>query len=164
VWAGIVTGDEAAAVLSRALDDPALPEPQPYFQHYVFDALARVGLYESRARRQLDLWRGMLAENPGGLREMWTHGDWSHAWGGTPLVQLSRRVLGLEPIEPGWRRARLKPCPLDLTWARGVVPTPHGDVRVEWELRQGAVETRIRAPDGVEIVSDCSRQPAEWVW
>jgi len=164
VWAGIVSGAEAAAVLRRALDDPTLPEPQPYFQHYLFDALAMTGLFATHARRQLDLWRGMWTENPHGLREMWTHGDWSHAWSGTPLVQLSCRVLGLEALEPGWRRARLKPFPLDLAWARGVVPTPQGDVWVEWERRQGAVETRIRAPDGIEIVTDCSRQPAERVW
>ena len=154
VWAGIVSDAEATAVLRRVLDDPALPEPQPYFQHYLFDALEMTGLFATQARRQLDLWRGMLAENPHSLHEMWTHGDWSHAWGGTPLVQLSRRVLGLEVLEPGWRRARLKPCPLDLAWARGLVPTPQGDVRIEWERRQGTVQVRIQAPKGMEIITD----------
>ena len=87
-------------------------------------------------------------------------GDWSHAWGGTPLVQLSRRVLGLEPIEPGWRRARLKPFPLDLQWARGVVPTPHGDVPIAWERRDGVIVAHVASSEGMEIVVDGGRQVA----
>lgn len=158
VWAGIVSGAEAAAVLRRVLDDPALPEPQPYFQHYLFDALEMTGLFATHARRQLDLWRGMLAENPHGLHEMWTQGDWSHAWSGTPLVQLSRRVLGVEALEPGWRRVRLKPCPLDIAWARGVVPTPQGEVRIEWERREDTVQVQVQAPDGIEIITEGGRQ------
>lgn len=158
VWAGIVSGAEAAAVLRRVLDDPALPEPQPYFQHYLFDALEMTGLFATHARRQLDLWRGMLAENPHSLHEMWTQGDWSHAWGGTPLVQLSRRVLGVEALEPGWRRVRLKPCPLDLAWARGVVPTPQGEVRIEWERRKDTVQVQVQAPNGIEIITEGGRQ------
>lgn len=151
VWAAIVTGSEAAALLERALADPTLPEPQPYFQHYLFDALDAADLFAPQARKQLDLWRPMLRDNPHTLREMWTSGDHSHAWGGTPLVQLSQRVLGVEPTEPGWRSIRLRPQPLDLDWAQGVVPTPLGDIRIRWERRGTTVSLHAAVPEGMAV-------------
>jgi hypothetical protein len=151
VWAAIVTGTEAAAVLERALADPALPEPQPYFQHYLFEALDAAGLFPAQARKHLDLWRPMLRDNPHSLREMWTSGDYSHAWGGTPLVQLSQRVLGVEPTEPGWRSIRLRPQPLDLDWAQGVVPTPLGDISIRWERHGTTVTLSASVPDGMAV-------------
>ena len=151
VWAGIVTGSEAAELMRRVLADPSLPEPQPYFQHYLFDALDAAGVFQDHARTHLDLWRPMLSAHPYSLREMWTRGDYSHAWGGTPLVQLSRRVLGVEPLEPGWGAIRLDPQPLDLAWARGTVPTPHGDIAVEWRRRGQGLVVDVQAPEGITV-------------
>lgn len=151
VWAGIVDDREAASILTRAMDDAALPEPQPYFQHYLLDAMDLCGLFGRRARRQLDLWRGMLTGNPMGLREMWNGGDWSHAWGGTPLYQLSRRVLGVEPAGPDWDPIRLRPQPLDLAWARGVVPTSHGDLQIAWQRQGGNLIVRLAGAEGRSV-------------
>ena len=151
VWAGIVTGSEAAELMRRVLADPSLPEPQPYFQHYLFDALSAAGVFQDHARAQLDLWRPMLAAHPYSLREMWTGGDYSHAWGGTPLVQLSRRILGVEPLEPGWRAVRVHPQTLDLDWAHGTVPTPHGDITVAWRRAAHGLTVDVHAPEGINV-------------
>ncbi len=151
VWSGIITGSEAAAVLRRSLADPSLPEPQPYFQHYLFEALVAADLFADCARPQLELWREMLTTHPYSLREMWTSGDHSHAWGGTPLIQLSRRILGVEPLEPGWRTVRVDPQPLDLTWAHGTVPTPHGDLTVSWQRQGSGLAVEISAPQEVTV-------------
>lgn len=151
VWAEIVTGTEAAGVLESVLNDSALPEPQPYFQHFLFDAFESAGLYESYAPAQLELWRGMLADHPHTLREMWGRGDYSHAWGGTPLVQMSRRVLGVEPVAAGWSVLRLRPHPLGLAWARGTVPTPRGDLRVRWQREGTSILVQIETPEGVQV-------------
>jgi hypothetical protein len=161
VWAGIVSGTEAVAVIERVLDDPALPEPQPYFQHYLFEALALAGIFSERSRAQLDLWRPMLSAPTGTLREMWTGGDHSHAWGGTPLVQMSGRILGVEPAAPGWRSVRLCPHTLDLAWARGTVPTPLGDIQVAWERQESFVHLRVFAPAGigVDVPDGCELDP-----
>jgi hypothetical protein len=93
----------------------------------------------------------MLAGNPMGLREMWNGGDWSHAWGGTPLYQLSRRALGVEPAGPDWEPIRLRPQPLDLAWARGVVPTPHGDLQVAWQRRGDDLIVRLGGAAGRSV-------------
>ena len=49
-----------------------------------------------------------------------------HAWSASPLYHLSEQVLGVQQIDPGWRRAKIAPVCGDLDYARGTVPTPHG--------------------------------------
>src|ERR1700692_3138838 len=45
-----------------------------------------------------------------------------HGFSATPVYQLSTEVLGVAPLEPGCARVRIAPQPVDLDWARGVVP------------------------------------------
>ena len=40
--------------------------------------------------------------------------------------------------------------PAGLTWARGRVPTPHGEISVDWRLNDGAFDLRVTLPPGVE--------------
>jgi hypothetical protein len=42
-------------------------------------------------------------------------------------------VLGLKPAVPGWKQVHINPQLGDLDWARGTVPTPHGNIQVQWE-------------------------------
>ena len=59
--------------------------------------------------------------------------DWNHAWGAAPANILPRKLLGVEPIEPGWTRLQICPRLGNLKWAEGRVPTPHGPVLVRAE-------------------------------
>ncbi len=59
--------------------------------------------------------------------------DWNHAWGAAPANVLPRKLLGIEPIEPGWTRLQICPRLGNLKWAEGRVPTPHGAVVVRAE-------------------------------
>ena len=55
---------------------------------------------------------------------------WNHAWGSAPANILSRFVLGVRPLEPGYRKLVIAPQPGGLSWVRGKVPTPCGPVTV----------------------------------
>jgi alpha-L-rhamnosidase len=55
---------------------------------------------------------------------------WNHAWGSAPANIISRFVLGVRPLEPGYAKILIAPQPGALEWARGKVPTPHGPVMV----------------------------------
>lgn len=56
-------------------------------------------------------------------------------------------VLGIEPVEPGFRTFRVAPQPPPgLAWARGAIPTPHGDIEVAWEREGGDEPSRGAAP------------------
>jgi hypothetical protein len=58
--------------------------------------------------------------------------DWNHAWGAAPANLLPRFVLGVQAASPGWKSAAIQPCPGNLKFARGKVPTPAGPVEVDW--------------------------------
>ena len=55
---------------------------------------------------------------------------WNHAWGSAPANIISRFVLGVRPLEPGYRKILVAPQPGTLRWATGKVPTPLGPVLV----------------------------------
>ncbi|WP_390174055.1 alpha-L-rhamnosidase-related protein [Rhodopirellula sallentina] len=75
--------------------------------------------------------------------------DWNHAWGAAPANLLPRFVLGVEASSPGWKTANIRPCPGDLTYARGKVPTPKGPISIEWES-QPSFTLSLTLPDDLE--------------
>lgn len=76
-----------------------------------------------------------------------------HGWASGPTSWLTKYVLGIEIIEPGCTRIRIKADLCDLKWIKGAYPTPFGVVKVE-HLREenGTVRTVVQAPKEVEIV------------
>ncbi len=56
-------------------------------------------------------------------------------------------VLGVEPVEPGFRVFRVAPQPPHgLSWARGTVPTPHGDIEVAWQREGESLALSLTVP------------------
>jgi hypothetical protein len=81
-----------------------------------------------------------------------------HGWATGPTAWLSRHVLGVEPLEPGFKKVRIEPHLGDLEWARGTVPTPHGPITVHHTRRaDGTVASSVKAPAGVTIVRQSRR-------
>jgi len=79
----------------------------------------------------------------------------AHAWSSGPTASLSRHVLGLRPLQPGWTRWLCKPVLGDLRWAAGQVPTPQGALGVRW-LRSPdsslALALTLQVPEGTRGV------------
>ena len=65
--------------------------------------------------------------------------DWNHAWGAAPANIIPMRVMGIEPLEPGFEKIRIKPQPANLEWANIVHPTIKGDVSVSFENKMGEI-------------------------
>lgn len=60
---------------------------------------------------------------------------------------LYRRVLGLEPLEGGYRSFRVKPLlGGGLTWAKGSLKTPYGMAAVHWEINNNDFIVRVEVP------------------
>lgn len=75
----------------------------------------------------------------------------AHGWstGVTPL--LTTYVLGVKPLKPGFKEWVVQPRPSkDLTWAKGVVPTPYGPLSVSWQRNgtDGKLVVSVTAPPG----------------
>lgn len=64
---------------------------------------------------------------------------------------LYRRVAGLESIEPGYGRFRVKPVPGgELAWAECETKCPHGKISVKWEQKENVFILTVNVPKGTE--------------
>lgn len=76
-----------------------------------------------------------------------------HGWASGPTAWLSQHVLGIQPLEPGFKRVRVSPHLGGLQWAEGTYPTPHGPIQVRHERRlDGSIKSDIKTPRGVKVV------------
>jgi len=62
---------------------------------------------------------------------------WSHAWSASPAHIIPRKLIGIEPLEPGFGKISIKPQPADLEFAKVKLPTIRGDILVDFEQQQG---------------------------
>ena len=153
VLCGLCAGERAQNIMRRVMEDETLIDFQPYFAHYVLDALWKTGLFNPCGMKLIDRWRPMIDACGKGLQEGWIKPggsysfDHSHAWGGTPAYQLPCRLMGFEMLEPGFRKIALHPDAMGLDWVEIVMPTPFGPLTVA--LRDGGAE--VEAPDEIEI-------------
>ena len=78
-----------------------------------------------------------------------------HGWASGPTPWLTRHVLGIEPVEPGCRKVRVKPHLGRLQWAEGNFPTPLGTIHVRHERTpDGDITSTIDAPEGIQIINN----------
>ena len=80
-------------------------------------------------------WRHMVESGTTITWEAWDQSykpnqDWNHAWGAAPANLFPRKLLGVEPLKPGYSQVQIAPRLGPLTWVRGKIPTPKGPVRV----------------------------------
>lgn len=149
VAAGLAPPGLAGDILRRILQDDSLPGVQPYFMHFVFEALAQAGLFREYGFREMGRWQALLDEHPSSLKECWDSGDYSHAWSATPIYRFFTRLLGVTPAAPGFRQVRVQPELGDLAWAEGAVPVYGGLLRCRWQRESGRLEGRLSIPPGV---------------
>lgn len=63
--------------------------------------------------------------------------DWNHAWGSAPGNIIPRKLMGIEPLEPGYRKIRIKPQPASLKRAEIKHTTIRGEVNVSFKNKPG---------------------------
>ena len=140
----------------------------PFFYAYVLEAMAGQGLGAEVVELIRDKWgEHFIDDGATTFYEMWavTFESRCHAWSASPVYHLMQAVLGVTPTSPGWGSVRIAPVAGTLEFARGVVPTPHGPLRVEWEKGgEDQLVVRVEVPEGLtaEFVSpDGQREPLD---
>ncbi len=143
--------------------EEVVPVGSPWFLFFTLETLFAAGYSDDALHLLREQWNRMLEK---GATTFWETfpghiggGHWSrslcHGWSAAPAYFLSTKVLGVTPAEPGYRRIRIAPQPWNLSWARGVVPTPLGPVSVAWQVGEdGKLQLEYHAPEGcaVEVV------------
>lgn len=73
--------------------------------------------------------------------------DWNHAWGAAPANILPAKVLGVEPLEPGFAKIQIQPRLGKLEWAEGKVPTVRGPVTVKAKNTPTSFSLSVEIPE-----------------
>jgi hypothetical protein len=82
-----------------------------------------------------------------------------HGWAGGPTAWLSRHVLGVYPLTPGFIKIRICPHLGDLTAVRGIVPTVWGPITLEHHRNpDGTISTQYNSPKEIEVIDEPSSQ------
>ena len=84
-------------------------------------------------------------------------GSLCHGWSALPAYHYHAHVLGVRPLENGFRRFTISPFPDRLWRARGAVPTPAGPIRIEWQKTDRGLAIQAAGPAELEPVA----QPLE---
>lgn len=152
---------ERAERCRRILHDP--PEGfvragSPFFEFFLLEAYQQEGRDQEFLATIARDWGFMVDMGATTFWEMWSGRDGRltrshcHGWSAAPTFFLSTWVLGIRPGGPGFAPCVVEPHPGDLRWCRGVVPTPAGDVEVQWENPpDGPLALRVTAPAGLEL-------------
>ncbi|MFU8892395.1 MAG: alpha-L-rhamnosidase C-terminal domain-containing protein [Luteolibacter sp.] len=64
--------------------------------------------------------------------------DWNHAWGAVPANTIPRKLMGIEPIAPGFTRFRVRPQIASLKEAAIRAPSPRGPIDLK-VTREGSI-------------------------
>jgi hypothetical protein len=129
-----------------------------YAAQYLLEALFENGMDEQAvALMSADndrSWRHMVESGTTITWEAWDqkykpNQDWNHAWGAAPANLLPRYILGVEPLAPGWKTARIRPRLAGLTSAQGTVPTPYGALDVQWQQADALFTLSVTVPKGM---------------
>ena len=134
---GVCDDETGRELVRKIMADEIGGDYQPYFTHYLLEAVYRLGLRETYTREIVSRWVEPTKACPKGLVEGFVapepgYGfDHSHAWGGTPLYSLPKALMGLEITKPGMREITLSPSLLGFGYAKTQLMTPYGEVTVE---------------------------------
>jgi hypothetical protein len=175
VISGTATPDQYASIWQNVLSTVGQPTFRPnvitpYYGSYVLDALGRIHHHDAALNWIREYWGGMIDE---GATSFWEAYDpnWprrsphlilqaddtagyivslAHGWSSAPTYWLMQEVLGIQPTAPGFSQTTIRPDLVDLAWARGAEPTPHGLLKVDWK-KDGdrGLNAAIDIPEGV---------------
>jgi hypothetical protein len=135
----------------------------PYGSFYLFAALYQNEEAGIAERFMKQYWSRMILQGDDTSWENFDinsegsggQGTASHAWSGHPTYFLSTRVLGVNlGFDQGFSRDTvfINPQSETLTWAKGTVPHPVGEVSVEWYLRGEILFLNVSVPSGVKVI------------
>lgn len=152
-YVGLCNKDEAVKLLERIMSDEIEGDYQPYFAHYLLEAVYRNGLRDKYTLQIIEKWKQPCNDCRKGLAEGFIvpepeySFDHSHAWGGTPLYSLPLALSGLEIVKPGFEEIILRPSSLGLDNSRVQIPTPCGMIEIN---QQKGGKTEISVPEGIK--------------
>lgn len=172
ILSGAANADQQESIWSKVLSRTIRERHSddvvtPYYGYYVLAAMARAGHKREALQWIRAYWGGMVDE---GATSFWEAYDprWpkddphahleadgkvgynaslAHGWSAGPTAWLMEEILGVQALEPGFRKIQIRPELGGLAWVKGAVPTPRGLVRVGVDT-SGRITVDL--PSGIE--------------
>lgn len=117
-----------------------------YFSHYLFETYYKIRRPD-KLRERLSLWLELKEK---GLKTTFEHPEPSrsdcHGWGAHPLYHFYSSLLGIRPGAPGFKSVCIKPMLGSLSWVKGTMPHPKGEIEVEIKREGSSLEAIIALP------------------
>lgn len=169
IFSGVADAAQTETIWQRVLSHPRQFMISPYYNFYVITAMAQAGHRRETLEEIRNYWGGMVKEGATSTWEAydpsWPKEDFhrslqsdngqgyfvslAHGWASGPTAWLIEQVLGIQPLEPGFREVSIRPDLVDLEWARGAEPTPQGLIRVDYRKAAKGLEAEIDLPQGL---------------
>ncbi len=160
---GAAEGERRAACLGHVKDPKDMvTSGSPFFSFFLLEVLREEDDEQLLFDTLRENW-GMMTDT--GCNTFWEQWGYPtpdgritrshcHGWSACPAYFMSEYVLGVRPAKAGYAEAILYPhAGKTLRFARGAVPTPHGEIFVQWEYAGGKYTVRCKAPAGVKITA-----------
>ncbi|MDR1758211.1 MAG: hypothetical protein LBR51_04545 [Bacteroidales bacterium] len=140
----------------------------PFNQYFIIKALAKMGRYGEALNTIDDCWGGQIRyggttffevfrpswndvsrPNDAPVNNQCGYSSMTHPWSAGITRWLSEEILGISPMEPGFKKFAVHPHLSEkITWVKGDMPTPHGTIHFEYDRDKG--EGILVVPDGCE--------------
>jgi hypothetical protein len=179
VLSGVADEDQYAAIWRKVLSQVGKRKYDttivtPYYGFYVASAMAKMGHRQAALDWIRRYWGGMVQEGATsfweGYNNTWFQGPYfhgslqadnisgfmislAHGWSTGVTPWLMTQVLGIRPSAAGFAQVDIRPDLIDLKWAKGAEPTPHGLLQVAIRNDKGYVTTIDLPRDVVARVS-----------
>ena len=131
--------------------------PELFYGSFILLAMKKHGLYQAALDYILRFWGPILDS---GTPTLWENGVYSsgkagfggsaslcHGFSTSPVDFLQTVLLGITPEKPGFSEFRFEPVPCGLSFAHGMVPSPHGTIRVSWKLQGDSIQSELLIPE-----------------
>ena len=137
----------------------------PFNEYFIIGAMAKIQRYEEAVSAIKDCWGGqlryggttffevyrpswnaILGKNDAPPNNQCTYTSLTHPWSAGVAKWLSEELLGIKPLEPGFRTFEIVPHLVDtLTAVSGTTPTLQGPISASFDLRSGLTSLVIPA-------------------
>ena len=145
-----LTNPNNAQGIRTLLEDPSVAAVgTPYMAGFEMMGLSKLGNIDYTLEKISEYWGGMIARgatsfweaydaNQNGKEQYAYYGrpyakSLNHAWSAGPAAILPSQILGIRPLEDGWKRIAVAPNLGSLKWVHAAVPTPYGLLQVDVE-------------------------------
>jgi len=129
----------------------------PFMSFFYFEALTKIGRIDKILESIRRDWGLMLDYGAttcwetfiGFLKDRLTRSH-CHAWSSAPAYFLPAYILGVRPLEPGFKKILIQPNLFDLRWAKGTIPTPYGVIEMSCKEEKDFIDVRLNLPEVIE--------------